>query len=111
MSFLGQLTETITRRRDALTPDGLGEFTIGSTTITFKGRIQQRAAIEVLVGGAERALSEHRLYYPPGTDILASDVIVDSNGNAYDCGVPNDVQKRGKVAHVDMRLKVDKVGS
>ena len=111
LSFLGQLNETLTRERNALTPDGLGGFTLVPTNITFNGRIMQRSAAEIFVGGRESALSEHRLYYPPGTDILSTDFIIDSDGNRYDLGTLNDVQKRGKVGQVDMRLKADKVGA
>ncbi len=109
MSFLGRLTQSFTRERNALAPIGGGEFSESASSVTFKGLIEQRRASETLIGGRETALSEHRLYYPPGTDILSPDTIVDAAGNRYDCGTPNDVHNHGRVGQVDLRLKTDKV--
>jgi hypothetical protein len=109
VAFLDHLTETLTRARPALTPVGDGEFTDTPTTLTFLGLIQQQGATEMLIAGRETALSEYRLYFPPGTDIVSSDTLTDSQGNVYDLGTPNDVQKRGRVGQCDMALKRDKV--
>ena len=109
MGFDDFLTQALTRRREALSPDTGGGFTSVPTDVNFSGLLVQRSSGESETGGRDTALAEYQLYYPPGTDILSSDIIIDAAGNNYDAGVPNDVNQLGCVGQMSVRLKRDRV--
>ena len=109
MAFGDFLTQTITRRRVALTPDTGGGYTTVNTDITFDGLIVLQSSGKGEVGGRDAALGAYRLYYPPTTDILSSDIIIDPDLNEYDPGVPRNAHELDQVGQIDLRLKKDKI--
>lgn len=108
MGFDDHLTQSLTRRRNALSPDGKGGHTAAPTDVVFDGLIVQRSSSESLTGGRDTALGDFRLYYQTALDIVSSDVIIDAAGNQYDAGVPNNVHELDCVGQCDLRLKRDK---
>ena len=108
MAFLDHLAQTITRRRIAKTADSSGGYSESNTDITFDGLIVMAGAEKALVGGRDTASSSYRLYYPPATDLVSADVIIDAAGNSYDATTPNNVQAMDAVGQMDLVLKRDR---